>query len=101
MQRETMISPAPMSSPDGIASLIGGAATPPAFVAAVPGASYSLAAASGAFAVSPDAPSVTPSREGGECCPAPIQAFMDAWISASPPAPRDFTFKTVIGEPDW
>lgn len=70
------LSPAPVPShpPDGIASLLGGAATPPASMAAMPGDFY------------------TP------------EAFVDTWISPRPrpaPIPRDFTFKAVIGEPDW
>lgn len=33
----------------------------------------------------------------------PAEAFVDAWISPRPKvsAPRDFTFKAVIGEPSW
>lgn len=76
-----------------------------------PDPSYSLAAASGDASFA-DVPFPPPSREGGECCPAPISgmeaalvlAFVDTWISPPPyiaPAPRDFTFKAVIGEPEW
>ena len=62
-----------------------------------PDLSYSLAAAV-------RVPPFTPSREGGECCPATISAFVNEWIGPShKPAPvvRDFTFKAVIGEPSW
>lgn len=43
--------------------------------------------------------------DGGiEQCSASVLFFLDTWVSppARPePAPRDFTFKAVIGEPDW
>ena len=106
------LSPAPALD-CAASSLLGGAATPSADCASRgPGAFHSLATASGDLLVSADAPWLTPSREGGECCPATISgmdaalvlAFVDTWISPQPyitPPPRDFTFKAVIGEPSW
>lgn len=77
----------------------------PADAGTIGGAPHSLATASGVLR-SADAPCKAPSREGGECCPAPISAFVNEWVGParngnSRFAPRDFTFKAVIGEPEW
>ena len=67
-----------------------------------PGAFYAVAAASG-FGPA-DVPPFNPSREGCDSIPAPISAFVDAWVAPgvkAAPAVRDFSFKDVIGEPSW
>lgn len=40
---------------------------------------------------------------GVEHCSPSVLSFVDTWVSAPVRviAPRDFTFKAVIGEPDW
>lgn len=78
-------------------SLLADAATAGALSDVPPRPFYSLAA-------HPLPARETPSRGGSECVPAPISAFVNEWIGPGPkPAliPRDFTFKRVIGEPEW
>lgn len=86
------IAPASVSS-----SLLADAATAGALSDVPPRPFYSLAA-------HPLPARETPSRGGSECVPATISAFVEAWISPRPKAiPRevDFSFKRVIGEPEW
>lgn len=42
--------------------------------------------------------------DGSSSLPVNLSLFVDTWVSAPhrpEPIARDFTFKAVIGEPDW